>query len=121
MRAACHVLLVHLALITIIIQRKDTNNDGLCFGILCILSVQPHTKLKFHIFSLLDKKIEYLKDHNGTFSDLFCSEFNNAYIYMGERNGKLPLRTCSGCSVPEPYRSPDWALVPAQIIPRTEY
>jgi hypothetical protein len=29
----------------------------------------------------------------------------------GESNGKLPLRTCPGCSVPEPYRSPDWALV----------
>jgi len=25
----------------------------------------------------------------------------------GERNGNLPLRTCPGCSVPEPYRSPD--------------
>jgi len=25
----------------------------------------------------------------------------------GESNGKLPLRTCPGCSVPEPYRSPD--------------
>jgi len=25
----------------------------------------------------------------------------------GERNGKLPLRTCPGCSVPEPYQSPD--------------
>ena len=31
----------------------------------------------------------------------------------GESNGKLPLRTCPGCSVPEPYRSPEWALVPA--------
>jgi len=29
----------------------------------------------------------------------------------GERNGNLPRRTCS---VPEPYRSPDWALVPAK-------
>ena len=36
---------------------------------------------KKKIFSLLDKKKEYLKEHNGTFSDLFCSEFNNAYIY----------------------------------------
>jgi len=25
----------------------------------------------------------------------------------GESNGKLPLRTCPGCSAPEPYRSPD--------------
>jgi len=32
----------------------------------------------------------------------------------GESNGKLPPRTCPGCSVPEPYRSHDWALVPAK-------
>jgi predicted nucleic acid-binding Zn ribbon protein len=42
------------------------------------------------------------------------------YIYMyiyrvsGESNGNLPLRTCPGCSVPEPYRSPDWVLVAAK-------
>jgi len=40
---------------------------------------------------------------------------------MGESNGKLPLKTCPGCSVPEPYRWPDWALVPAQTSPRAEY
>ena len=33
--------------------------------------------------------------------------FFNIYIYSGESNGKLPLRTCPGCSVPEPYQSPD--------------
>jgi hypothetical protein len=33
----------------------------------------------------------------------------------GESNGKLPLRTCLECSVPEPYRSPDWALVLAKL------
>ena len=43
------------------------------------------------------------------------------YMYMGESNGKLPLRTCPGCSVPEPYRSLDWALVPAQTSPRADY
>ena len=32
---------------------------------------------------------------------------------LGESNGKLPPRTCPGCSMPEPYRSHDWALVPA--------
>ena len=31
-----------------------------------------------------------------------------------ESNGNLPLRNCLECSVPEPYRSPDWALVPAK-------
>jgi hypothetical protein len=33
----------------------------------------------------------------------------------GESNGKLPLRTCPEFSVPEPYRSPDWALVSAKL------
>ena len=28
-------------------------------------------------------------------------------LNTGESNGKLPLRTCPGCSVPEPYQSPD--------------
>jgi len=27
-------------------------------------------------------------------------------LKAGERNGKLPLRTCPRCSVPEPHRSP---------------
>jgi hypothetical protein len=39
----------------------------------------------------------------------------------GESNGKLPLRTCLECSMPEPYRSPDWTLVPAKTGPRAEY
>jgi len=33
---------------------------------------------------------------------------------VGENNDKLPPRTCPGCSVPEPYRSQNWALVPAK-------
>jgi hypothetical protein len=36
-------------------------------------------------------------------------------LKAGESNGKLPLRTCLECNVPEPYRSPDWALVPAKL------
>ena len=28
-------------------------------------------------------------------------------LNAGESNDKLPLRTCPGCSVPEPYQSPD--------------
>ena len=35
-------------------------------------------------------------------------------LKVGESNGKLPPRTCPGCSVPEPYRSHDLALVPAK-------
>jgi hypothetical protein len=38
-------------------------------------------------------------------------QFISVYDKRGESNGKLPLRTCPGCSIPEPYRSPDWALV----------
>jgi len=36
------------------------------------------------------------------------------YCTRGESNGKLPPRTYPGCSVPEPYLSHDWALVPAK-------
>jgi len=35
-------------------------------------------------------------------------------LKAGEKIGKLPPRTFPGCSVPEPYRSNDWALVPAK-------
>jgi len=35
-------------------------------------------------------------------------------LKAGKSNGKLPPRTCPGCSAPEPYRSHDWALVPAK-------
>ena len=35
-------------------------------------------------------------------------------LKAGECNGKLSPRTCPGCSVPEPYRSHDCALVPAK-------
>ena len=38
-----------------------------------------------------------------------------------ESNGKLPPRTCPGCSVLEPYRSHDWALVPANPASKAEY
>jgi len=54
---------------------------------------------------------------NGKIRTNFARVINN----LGESNGKLPLRTCPGCSVPEPYRLPDWPLVPAQTSPRAEY
>ena len=38
-----------------------------------------------------------------------------------ESNGELPPRTCPRCSVPEPYRSHDWALVPASPASKAEY
>ena len=38
-----------------------------------------------------------------------------------ESNGKLPPWTCRGCSVPEPYRSHDWALVPVNPASKAEY
>jgi len=46
------------------------------------------------------------------------------YLFIsntGESNGNLPLRICPGCSVPEPYRSPDWVLVPVKTGLRAEY
>jgi len=48
-------------------------------------------------------------------TNMKISESNiKGYILRGGSNGKLPPRTCPGCSVPEPYRSHDWALVPAK-------
>ena len=41
--------------------------------------------------------------------------FNVVTNTQGESNGKLPPRTCPGCSVPEPYRSHDW-LLPARPL-----
>ena len=34
--------------------------------------------------------------------------------YIGGKQWQTSPRTCPGCSVPEPYRSHDWALVPAK-------
>jgi len=42
-------------------------------------------------------------------------------LKSGESNGKLPVKICPGYSVPEPYQSPDRALVSAQTGPRAEY
>ena len=42
-------------------------------------------------------------------------------LKVGESNVKLPPRTCPGCSLPEPYRSHDWALVPANPTSKAEY
>ena len=38
----------------------------------------------------------------------------------GESNGKLPPRTCTECSVPEPYRSHELAFVPASPASKPE-
>ena len=42
-------------------------------------------------------------------------------IKAGESNGKLTPRTCPGCSVPKPYRSHDWGLIPANPACKAEY
>ena len=52
--------------------------------------------------------MSYITVHGGTWWQKW--ERLNA----GESNGKLPLKTCSGWSVSEPYQSPDWVLVPAK-------
>ena len=48
-----------------------------------------------------------------------CEKFER--LKGGESNGKLPVKICPGYSVPEPYKSPDRALVSAQTGPRAEY
>ena len=47
--------------------------------------------------------------------------FKHGIYSPGESNGKLPPRICPGCRVPEPYRSHDWALVPASTAFKAEY
>jgi hypothetical protein len=64
---------------------------------------KQQTKKKLNFGEKIVNKI-----HN-KFWQVHC--FSLVIYYGGESNGKLPLRTCPGCSVPEPYRSPDWVLV----------
>ena len=42
-------------------------------------------------------------------------------IKCGGKQWQTTPRTCLGCSVPEPYRSHDWALVPASPASKAEY
>ena len=39
----------------------------------------------------------------------------------GGKQRQTTPRTCPGCCVPEPYRSHDWALVPANPASKAEY
>ena len=62
----------------------------------------------------MEQRIEYRKvKYNKSALYYICERqsFNSISYQSGESNGKLPIRTCPECSVPEPYRSPDWALV----------
>jgi hypothetical protein len=73
-------------------------------------------------------------EQNIGYENIFCKmRFFTSHFYFvfeistkitrisGESNGNLPLRICPGCSVPEPYRSHDWVLVPAKTGVRAEY
>jgi len=56
---------------------------------------------------------------------LVCTVIADSYYYVtlyywGEQWQTTP-RTCPGGSVPEPYRSHDWALVPASPASKAEY
>jgi len=39
----------------------------------------------------------------------------------GGKQWQTTPRTCPGCSVPEHYRSHDWAVVPASPASKAEY
>jgi hypothetical protein len=70
---------------------------------------------------------ENILAHRSTFRRWYLSRRGGTWwrkwerLNAGESNGKLPLRICTGGSVPEPYKSPDRALVSAQTGPRAEY
>jgi len=51
---------------------------------------------------------------NDIFYDTAFFKIKWECLKAGESNGKLLPRTCPGSSVPEPYQSHDWALVPAK-------
>jgi len=57
------------------------------------------------------------------YSDMYYIEIKHleASDIAGKSNGKLPPSTCPGCTVPEPYRSHEWALVPANPASKAEY
>jgi len=42
------------------------------------------------------------------------------YVLWGKAMANYP-RTCPGCSVPEPYRSHEWALVSTNPASKAEY
>jgi len=66
---------------------------------------------------MFKKKLSQIKTYHILCLYPYFQNFNILYsgiLHKGESNGKLPLRTCPGCGVSEPYQSPDWALVPAK-------
>ena len=76
---------------------------------------RPGVLLRFFaIFSSMDEAI--LRESLRSGPNYEAGPIADDIGCRGESNGKLPLRTCPGCSVPEPYRSPDWALVPVKLV-----
>jgi hypothetical protein len=70
-----------------------------------------------------------LPDNILAYSSVFLASWQTsghlvAKVGTSKRGGKQLQTTpkiCLGCSIPEPYQSPDWALVSAQTGPRAEY
>jgi hypothetical protein len=102
--------------------RRDVNFfSQLCYRYACILtsSMGP---FKCQVSTVAGALFCFIAHCRTEFSLLDENEISTGtMLSVGENNGKLPLRICPGCSVPEPYRSPDWALVPAETGPRAEY
>jgi hypothetical protein len=73
--------------------------------------------------SLNGVKSRHFGKITGPFSLALMGTWRHLAAKLGTSKGndKLPLRTCLECSVPEPYRSPDWVLVPAETGLKAEY
>jgi len=65
--------------------------------------------------------LEYLISRHYSKSILDARHISCTNVNAAESNGKLPPRTCPGCSVPEPHRSNDRALVSASPASKAEY
>ena len=80
-------------------------------------------KVQHLLLGVIKTVYDYVHSYNHSYK--FCLTFSSQEAQFTrdciENTKSSPLRICLGCSVPETYQSPDWALVSAQTGPRAEY
>jgi hypothetical protein len=105
----------------------QATDENLCMCIVCSITESTNVHWEYVILISFPQQ-RWLHERPSplryTYGYMACLVY--IYIFLqqviaGESNGKLPPRTCPGCSVPEPYRSHAWALVPANPASKAEY